>query len=153
MIIQENKYDLNINNSITIPSVDSVTLLDIEIDIKLNFEKRVSTIISFYIFLSRQYPPGRYMSVKYSWSIPMIYSQNIRKKFLIKFRGIFPNNFPGMLFVEYSWNIPMIYSQNIRKKFPMKFRGIFPNNVPGILIIGIFPECSMNILRMLHAFF
>ena len=35
----------------------------------------------------------------------------------------------------------------------MKFRGIFPNNVPKMLNIGIFPEFSMNILRMLHAFF
>ena len=38
-----------------ISSVDSVTLLGIEIDTKLNFEKHVSAIISFYIFLSRQY--------------------------------------------------------------------------------------------------
>ena len=52
---KENKYDLNINNSIIISSVDSVTLSGIEIDNKLNFEKYVSTIISFYIFLSRQY--------------------------------------------------------------------------------------------------
>ena len=52
---KENKYDLNINNSIIISSVDSVTLLGIEIDNQLNFEKYVSTIISFYIFLSRQY--------------------------------------------------------------------------------------------------
>ena len=50
-------------------------------------------------------------------------------------------------------NIPMIYSQNIWEKFPMKFRGIFPNNVAGILNIGIFPDCSMNVLEMLHAFF
>ena len=47
----------------------------------------------------------------------------------------------------------MIYSRNIWKKFPMKFRGTFPNNVSGILNIGIFPECSMNILGMLHASF
>ena len=53
---KENKYDLNINNSIIISSVDSATLLGIEIDNKLNFEKHVvATIISFYIFLSRQY--------------------------------------------------------------------------------------------------
>ena len=52
---KENKYELNINNSIIISSVDSVTLSGIEIDNKLNFEKHVSTIISFYIFLSRQY--------------------------------------------------------------------------------------------------
>ena len=54
-IEKENKYDLNVNNSIIISSVDSVTLLGIEIDNKLNLEKHVSTIISFYIFLSRQY--------------------------------------------------------------------------------------------------
>ena len=55
MIEKENKYDLNINNSIIILSVDSVTLLGIEIHSKRNFEKHVSTIISFYIFLLRQY--------------------------------------------------------------------------------------------------
>ena len=35
----------------------------------------------------------------------------------------------------------------------MKFRGIFPNNVAGILNIGIFHDCSMNVLETLHAFF
>ena len=55
MLKKENKYDLNINNSVIISSVDSVTILGIEIDNKLNFEKHVSTIISFYIFSSRQY--------------------------------------------------------------------------------------------------
>ena len=61
---------------------------------------------------------------------------------------------PGKyMFMKYWWNIPMKYSWNIRKKFTMKFRGIFPNDVPGILNIGIFPECSLNILRMSHAFF
>ena len=49
--------------------------------------------------------------------------------------------------------ILMIYSQNIRKKLPMKLWEPFPNNVRGILNIGIFPECSMNILQMLHALF
>ena len=49
---KENKYDLNINNSIIISSMDSVTLLSIEINSKLNFEKYVSTIISFCKFLS-----------------------------------------------------------------------------------------------------
>ena len=49
---KENKYNLNINNSIIISSVDSATLLGIEIDKQLNFEKHVSSIISFYIFLS-----------------------------------------------------------------------------------------------------
>ena len=57
------------------------------------------------------------------------------------------------MFVEYSWNIPMIYPRNIRKGLPMNFREIFTNNVPGILKIGIFPECSMNILGLLHVFF
>ena len=56
------------------------------------------------------------------------------------------------MFVEYSWNIPMIYSRSIQKRLPMDFRGIFPKNVPGILNMGIFPECSMNVLRMLYAF-
>ena len=48
-MIKKDKYDLKINISIIISSVDSVTLLGIEIDNKLNFEKLVSTIISFYI--------------------------------------------------------------------------------------------------------
>ena len=52
---KENKYDLNINNSIIVSFVNSVTLSGIEIDNKLSFEKHVATIISFYIFLSRQY--------------------------------------------------------------------------------------------------
>ena len=61
---------------------------------------------------------------------------------------------PGKyMLVEYTWNIPIIYSRNIRKKFPMKFWEIFPITVPGILIIGIFPTCSMNMLRTLHASF
>ena len=34
-----------------ISSVDSVTLLGIETDNKLNFEKHVSTIISFFIII------------------------------------------------------------------------------------------------------
>ena len=40
---KENKHDLYINNSI-VSSADSVTLLGIEIDNKLNFEKHVLTI-------------------------------------------------------------------------------------------------------------
>ena len=36
------------------------------------------------------HPPGKYVFVEYSWNIPMIYSQNIWKKFPIKFLGIFP---------------------------------------------------------------
>ena len=49
---KQNKHDLNINNSI-ISSVDSVTLLGIEIDSKLNFETQFLTA-AFYIFFSRQ---------------------------------------------------------------------------------------------------
>ena len=64
-----------------------------------------------------------------------------------------PNPPVKYMFVEYSWNIPMIYFLNIRIKFSITFWGIFPNYVSGILHIGIFPECSMNILRMLQAFF
>ena len=41
------KYNLNINNSIIISSVDSVTLFGVEIDTQLNFEKHVSITISF----------------------------------------------------------------------------------------------------------
>ena len=44
---KENKYHLNINKSIIISSVDSATLLGIEIDKQLNFEKHVLSIISF----------------------------------------------------------------------------------------------------------
>ena len=51
---KENKYDLNVNNSKINASVDSVRLLGTEIDNKLNFENHVSTIILFYIFLSRR---------------------------------------------------------------------------------------------------
>ena len=52
---KENQYDFIINNLIIISSVDSVTSLGIEIGNKINFEKHVSTIISIYIFSSRQY--------------------------------------------------------------------------------------------------
>ena len=52
---KENKYDLNINSSIIISSVDSVAVLGIEIESRLNFEKHVATIISFYQGKSRQY--------------------------------------------------------------------------------------------------
>ena len=51
----KNLFDLNTNNSIIISSVDSVTLLGIEIANHLSFEKHVSVIISFAIFLSLQY--------------------------------------------------------------------------------------------------
>ena len=52
---KENQYDFIINNLIIISSVDSVTPLGIEIGNKINFEKHVSTIISIYMFSSRQY--------------------------------------------------------------------------------------------------
>ena len=35
----------------------------------------------------------------------------------------------------------------------MKFWGIFPNNAPEIWNIGILPDCSINTLQMLDAFF
>ena len=65
------------------------------------------------------------------------------------------NSYPTVkfMFVEYSWNIPMRYSQYILKKFLMKSREIFRNNVSGMLNIGRFSYCSMNIFRMLYAFF
>ena len=61
--LEKNKYSKSqkqfnywvLNNSIIISSVDSVTLLGIVIDIKLNVEKYAATVISFYIFLSRQH--------------------------------------------------------------------------------------------------
>ena len=65
--------------------------------------------------------------------------------------GLYPPR--KYMLAEYSWNVTLIYSRNIGKKVPMKFRRIFPNNVPRIMNIGIFLEYSMNILRMLHAFF
>ena len=55
MIKKENKYDLNMNNSVIISSVDYVILLEIEIHNKQNFEKHISIIISFDTFLSKQY--------------------------------------------------------------------------------------------------
>ena len=50
---KKEKYDLNINSSIIISSVDSVAVLGIEIERRLNFEKHVATIISFYQGKSR----------------------------------------------------------------------------------------------------
>ena len=66
-------------------------------------------------------------------------------------KGLYPLG--KYMFAEYLWSNRMRYSQYIPRKFPMKSWGILPNNVPGILNIGIFPDCSVNILRMLHAFF
>ena len=48
-------------------------------------------------FYLKDIPPEKYMSVEYSWDIPMRYSQYIRIKFLIKFCGIFRNNIPRIL--------------------------------------------------------
>ena len=45
---------------------------------------------------ARVFPPGKYMVLEYLWIIPMIYSQNIRKKFPMKLRGMLPDNVPGM---------------------------------------------------------
>ena len=50
VIKKEVKYDLNINNSKITSSVDSVTLLGIEIDNQLDFKKRVSTLFLFIYF-------------------------------------------------------------------------------------------------------
>ena len=55
------------------------------------------------------------------------------------------------IFVEHSHELFPVYC--IWIKFPMKIWGIFPNNVPGILNIGVFPDYSMNILRISHALF
>ena len=76
-----------------------------------------------------------------------------KTKYVQKFHKNITKILGKYMFVEYSWNIPMIYSQNNRKKFAMKFRVIFPNSVPRILNIGIFPDCSMKVLQMLHVFF
>ena len=48
VIKKENKYDLSMNNSMIISFVDSATLLGLEIDNKLSFEKHVSTFHVMY---------------------------------------------------------------------------------------------------------
>ena len=53
------------------------------------------------------------------------------------------------IFVKHSQDIFPGYSE----KVPYEIPGNIPNNVPGILNMGIFPDCSTNILGMLHAFF
>ena len=53
------------------------------------------------------------------------------------------------IFVEHAHDIFSEYSE----KVPYEIPGIFQNNIPGILNITIFPECSMNIRRMLHGYF
>ena len=50
MIKKEVKYDLNKNNSKITSSVDSVTLLGIEVDNQLDFKKRVSALFLFIYF-------------------------------------------------------------------------------------------------------
>ena len=52
-----------------------------------------------------------------------------------------------------SWTFPWYIPAIFRKRSLWNSGEYSQNNVPGILNIGIFPECSMNILRMLHAFF
>ena len=49
------------------------------------------------------------------------------------------------IFVEHSHDIFLEYSENV----PYEILG----NIPRILNVEIFPEFSMNILRMLHAYF
>ena len=48
---KENKYDLNINNPIIISSVDTVKLLGIEIDNKLNLKSMFQLLFHLYIFV------------------------------------------------------------------------------------------------------
>ena len=67
------------------------------------------------------------MFVEYSWDIPLTYPQYIRKKFTMKFRGIFRNNAPGILNIEilpdFSINIlrklyaSFLVDQEIQQKF------------------------------------
>ena len=58
------------------------------------FLDTLSDLLDFY---SNHYPSVKYMFVEYSWNIPIRYSQYIRKKFPMKFLGIFRNNVPGIL--------------------------------------------------------
>ena len=50
------------------------------------------------------------------------------------------------IFVEHSHEISPVYCENVPNEIPVIFR----NNVPGMLNIGIFPDCSMNILPILY---
>ena len=66
--------------------------------------------------------PHKYIFVEYLWNIPMIYSQNIWKEFPMKFKRIFPNNVPGILFcgifVENSHDIFPEYLEKVPNEFP-----------------------------------
>ena len=50
-----------------------------------------------------------------------------------------------------SWTFPWYIPGIFRKRSLWNSGEYSQNNVTGILNIGIFPECSMNVLRMLHA--
>ena len=47
----------------------------------------------------------------------------------------------------------MRYSHNNQKKVPYEIPGNILKYVLGILKIGILPDCSMNVPRMVHAIF
>ena len=53
------------------------------------------------------------------------------------------------IFVEHSHEISPVYCEKVPNEIPVIFR----NNVPGMLNIGIFPDCSMNILPILYEIF
>ena len=55
-------------------------------------------------------------------------------------------------FTEVPWYILFTGQIYVRGIFVEYYYDVFPNNAPRILNIGIFPECSMNILRMLYVF-
>ena len=58
------------------------------------------------------------------------------------------------IFVEHSHEIFQVYSEKVPNKVPVNIPNVLRIlNVLGILIIGIFPDRSMNILRILHVFF
>ena len=80
----------------------------------------------------------------------------------------YDNTFIIKKLAQIKWDVThrtSICSWNIRGTFPWYIPGIFGKrslwnsgeyslrNVVGILNVGIFPECSMNILRMLHLYF
>ena len=54
-----------------------------------------------------------------------------------------------VLFIDKIMKSPPQKVNSLNNSF-MKFRGIHPSDVTGILYLGIFLECSMNILRMLQ---
>ena len=76
------------------------------------------------------FPKGKYMYVEYLWSIPMIYFPNIRETFAMKFRGISPNNFPGIMnlgiFHEYPANVTCIFyvDQELQYQFFLIYKAV-----------------------------